>query len=162
LAAALAGFFGLRAPTEPGESGRALRIGTFGVACALALLAGVAIRAQDLFAPSVATEVERWTTAGYETTQARELAAFRLLGVAPKAATILPKPARDSVLFAGPSPGECGNLAPTRYAAAGGEAWAEAMRTAGGGWVGLAEATNQLDPADRARLLEAAWRLACD
>lgn len=162
LAAVLAGFFGLRSQAEPGGGGRVLRIGAFGVACSLGLLAGVAIRAQDLFAPSVAGEVERWTQAGYPPEQARQLVAFRLLGVAPKDAEILPKPARDSVLFAGPSPGECGNLAPQRFAAAGPEAWAEAMTRAGAGWRGLAEAAERVPAERRAGLLEAAWRLACE
>ncbi|UPG72699.1 hypothetical protein MVG78_00405 [Roseomonas gilardii subsp. gilardii] len=81
LTALLAAFFGLvKAEDSPD---RALRIGSFGAACSLALLLGLGLRTHDLLSPSIRAEVRQWTDAGFEEKEARAMVAFQRLGIAP-------------------------------------------------------------------------------
>src|SRR2546423_801872 len=50
---------------------RRLGVAAFGVTCAIAVLAGVALRARDAFALSPQQQVAKWVAAGYAASDAR-------------------------------------------------------------------------------------------
>src|SRR5688500_20396205 len=70
LTALLAGFFGL-SNTQVDTSG--WRIGSFGFACIIGVIAGLWIRNGGELLPTVESQIGEWTSAGYPEEQAREL-----------------------------------------------------------------------------------------
>jgi hypothetical protein len=101
LTVLLAGFFGL-APS--GGPDRAWRIGAFGLACVIGVVAGLALRNGDWFSPSLERQSRDWQRAGATSTEAAAYLAYQRLGIKPpgREAGEIPKPAaRDTVLFAG-------------------------------------------------------------
>ncbi|MBC9208716.1 hypothetical protein IBL26_17840 [Roseomonas aerophila] len=100
LAAAFAAFFGL-VPNV--GTGHGLRVGAFGLACAVGVLGGLTLRTGAIgLAPSIHADVAAWQAAGYPAEEARALVAFQRLGVRPKALEVGPRPNAgivDPVLF---------------------------------------------------------------
>jgi hypothetical protein len=83
---------------------RAVRTGAFGLACTLGVLAGLAIRAEALFTPTITHDVADWIRAGATPAQAVEFVGYARLGIKPTGREVgdLPKPgAAASVLFKG-------------------------------------------------------------
>ena len=98
LTVLIGAFFGL-APS--GGPDRAWRIGSFGLACAIAVVGGLLFRTGN--APGVSDEVKAWTSAGADTKSAVAFVAYERLGIKPADSTILPAPPPTSgqrVLFA--------------------------------------------------------------
>jgi len=133
LAALLAAFLGLsggaadsgadpaRLAAEQLRQGQKnLRAGSFGIACVLGIVAGVALRVGDAFAPSLQAEIEAWTAAGYADSEARQFVAFERLGVTPDWREVKFDEAqrrRSGALFSGDGDAElCAELRPQRYA----------------------------------------------
>ncbi len=111
LAALLGAFLGLRGD---GPAGRSWRIGAFGLACLIAVLAGISVRAHALLAPSVRDDVAAWTRAGFPADEARAYVALARLGVKPAQRDVIATPAPSAAsdaLFAGPTAGLCARLA---------------------------------------------------
>lgn len=164
LAALLAAFLGLRpepagAPdASPPPSGRPARLFGFGLGCSAALLAGMAIRGQDLLAPSVSDQVQAWTAAGYDDATARAYAAWQILGVKPDGVGETAQPAlsrRSSVLFAGTA-AACAALDPAGKSP---EGWIGQAEFEGGEWRLAARFVEA--SADKASAMAAAWRALC-
>jgi hypothetical protein len=110
LTVLLGGFFGL-APS--GGSDRAWRIGSFGVACAIGVVCGLALRTGDQFAASLKKQSDDWQQAGATKEEAVAYLAFQHLGIKPAGRELgeAPKPSSGQVvLFAGHTD-VCGRLA---------------------------------------------------
>jgi hypothetical protein len=72
LAAILAGFFGL---SNAASGISSVRIGAFGIACAMSVVTGVWLRAGNRLSTTPAADVKLWTDAGYPQEEARRLVA---------------------------------------------------------------------------------------
>jgi MFS family permease len=108
LTALLAGFFGL----SKIELDQGWRIGSFGFACVAGVVAGLMIRNGGDLLPSVASQMEAWTSAGYSEQQARELVALQRLGVKPGGVELVQQPAVNA-LFSADDKALCGRLEST-------------------------------------------------
>src|SRR5687767_7048008 len=97
LTALLAGFFGL-SNTQVDTSG--WRIGSFGFACVIGVIAGLWIRNGGELVPTVVSQIEEWTSAGYPEEQARELVALQRLGIKPTDAELVQQPSINSLFSA--------------------------------------------------------------
>ena len=106
LTAGLAAFLGLVRTEGPD---RALRIGFFGLACAIGVIGGLALRSGAWLAPNVQADVARWEDAGFPKEEARSLVAFQRLGVRPTARETGPAPTPIGALFSGHT-GLCSRL----------------------------------------------------
>ena len=109
LTVLLGAFFGLTPSTGPG---RAWRIGSFGLACTIGVVAGLALRTGNQFASSLEKQSAEWQRAGATKEQALAFLAYERLGIRPRGAELgeAPKPtARQAVLFAG-STDVCGRI----------------------------------------------------
>ncbi|HET6158008.1 MAG TPA: hypothetical protein VFE34_06675 [Dongiaceae bacterium] len=106
LTALLAGFFGL-SNVQIDKSG--WRIGSFGFACIVGLIAGLMIRNGGALLPTVASQAAEWTSAGYSAAQARDLVALQRLGVKPTGAELVQQPSINSLFSAGDK-ALCGRL----------------------------------------------------
>ena len=108
LVAVLAGFFGL----SKIELDRGWRIGSFGVACVVGIIAGLMIRNGGDLLPTVESQIEEWTAAGYPAEQARELVALQRLGVKPSNVELVQQPTVNA-LFNANDKALCGRLEST-------------------------------------------------
>jgi MFS family permease len=106
LTALLAGFFGL-SNTQVDTSG--WRIGSFGFACIIGVIAGLWIRNGGELLPTVESQIGEWTSAGYPEEQARELVALQRLGIKPTDAELVQQPSINSLFSAGDK-ALCGRL----------------------------------------------------
>ena len=164
LVALLAAFFGLAKDAPTGASDWLQRVIGFGVVGIIASLLGLQLRVSDAFAPSV-DHGPGLTTAGFDKPEALAIVRYRRFGVTPAAATSGPADAvragavRSTVLF-GASAQTCSELEPRRFASVD-ETLATFARR-GGSWAAVASVAGPLDAAGRARLVEAAWKLACE
>lgn len=89
---------------EKGDSGvHAWRVGSFGLFCAIAILAGVYFRAHNTFAPSVDSEIRKWTSEGqFSQEEAKTLFLYERFGFVPpdvQIDTVIAKKSQ-SVLYA--------------------------------------------------------------
>jgi hypothetical protein len=164
LAALLAAFFGLSAPSS--DVTRVLRIGSFGFACPIAVFLGVGIRSHNWISPPLEKQISDWTNAGYTPEQARAFVAFRQLGLVPEGLKVseIPKSVSSSGLFAAPSAddpvlAECERLASSRFTRT--DERLNAMRSAGGRWSVLAESVAGFKPEQSAPIVDAAYMLVC-
>lgn len=169
MTALLAAFFGLRGsataegedpPRTPGNVSSGLRIASFSLACLAAILLSLFARTHALLSPSAAQQVGQWTSAGYTPTEARQLAAYQLLGILP-ANTTQATPAANptsSVLF-GVTTDECRLLDPSSFANA--RELNNAWQLAGLRWQKLAQAMQELSDANRLTVAKASWELVC-
>lgn len=169
LTALLAAFFGLR--ESSGESSgigagdaRAWRLAGFGMAGSLALVLGLWMRANDALGQDPAVLVEDFVGAGFDSTTARSLVAYELLGVRPEGMELVREnlaAGRRGVLFAGDAASECSNLRESRYRDPG--AWAAAARTsADPGWSALGAAVSGAGSAVQEEVMRAAWAMVCE
>jgi hypothetical protein len=100
LTVLIGGFFGLTPSSGPD---RAWRIGSFGFACAVGVLAGLALRTGNQFAPSLQRQSQDWQQAGATRQEAVAFLAYEHLGIKPSGGEPgdAPKPvAGQAVLFA--------------------------------------------------------------
>lgn len=164
IAAVLAGFFGLSQSTERARHLSGRRIAAFGFAAVFGVCAGIYARANDLASPAVGAQVQSLVAAGYSASDAREIVAYHVYGLAPKGLVVArsPETARpqSTGLFAGSAIGDCNRFAPGRF----GDITfrLDAMRSGGEKWQALAAATAPVPAAQREPLLDAAWKLACE
>lgn len=144
------------------QRGYLWRVAAFGLACALAVLVGLVIRANNLLMESPASRVQRWVQAGLTPDQAREAVLFQELGIAPQSWQIKDEAkAKSSVsaLFSTEASTGCSSLARSRFANPLERANAFALH--GPKWGAIAQSTALMEPKQRDELLEAAWQLLC-
>ena len=133
----------------------------FCVCGVIALVFGVAARANQWLAPSLASEIKAWTDAHASTEQALTFVAFDRLGILPAGQTASNRaPTPTAVgLFKTASEADCGTLAGD-FATA--RDRLKAMRDLGGPWADLAAGAQGLnDDKDLEAFNKAALRLAC-
>jgi hypothetical protein len=170
LVAILAAFFGLAKDAPTSAPDWLQRVIGFGLVGIVALLVGLHLRVTDSFAPSLAREVQELTAAGFDKPDALTVVRFRRFGLLPSGpVTGTPLPAgagvkgtadtRSTVLF-GASAQTCAELDPRRFANPD-EALAAFTRR-GGAWGALTPLATPLDGAARQRLVNVAWKLACE
>jgi len=139
LVALLAGFFGL----SKVEVDKGWRIGSFGFACIVGVVAGLMIRNGGDLLPTVESQVEEWTSAGYSAEQARELVSLQRLGVKPSGVELVQQPTMNS-LFTAEDKAQCGRLENTPDL----QARLRILRNGGGALPALADqAETSPDPA---------------
>ena len=105
LTALLAGFFGL----SKVELDKGWRIGSFGFACIVGVIVGLMIRNGGELLPTVESQVQEWTSAGYSEQQARELVSLQRLGVKPGGVELVQQPTLNA-LFNAEDKALCGRL----------------------------------------------------
>lgn len=149
-----------------------VRVTCFAVGALAAALLGVYIRTQDLLGVENSDRLREWKALGFTERQARDLIAFRELGIVPKtwppptdttAVAVVPdssgRKGEASVLYGGRAD-ECRDLDPERFRDAGetalawqqqGGAWAEAGRLA----------SSSVGERERAYALRTIWGLTC-
>jgi MFS family permease len=108
LVALLAGFFGL----SKVEVDKGWRIGSFGFACIAGVIVGLIIRNGGDLLPTVESQIEEWTSAGYSGEQARELVSLQRLGVKPSGVELVQQPTVNA-LFNADDKALCGRLEST-------------------------------------------------
>ena len=174
LATGLVTLLGFVSPKESGsESGgpSVMRLGAFGVACAVAVVLGLFIRTHNWASPSIAEQVAEIQKAGYTPQEARRWVAYKNIGTALEApatgdAAKAPEaggggvtPAASSVLFAGKDSGECKHFDTSRY-----KNTAEhlsALRQLGGRYAEYADKIGAMDASQQKETLESLQRLYC-
>jgi hypothetical protein len=160
LAAVLAAYFGLSRASKP-DDGSNVRIATFGVFAAAALIFGIEARAHNWLGADPKEQVDRWVAAGVLRPRAVDLVQFKELGIVPPAAVLQapPKPSiHESMLFSG-SASECDALEKGRFGSP--ELRRQSFVDAGGVWAETARASEGLPPSQIDQLLEATYTLAC-
>lgn len=126
LAAGMVTLLGFVRSPKDGEAsyteGSVIRLGSFGLACAAAVLLGLYIRTHNWLSPSIADQVSEIQKAGYSADDARKWVAYRNIGtvLAPAAADKSPAvagaaPVAGSVLFSGGNEGQCQYFDTNRY-----------------------------------------------
>lgn len=164
LVALIGAFFGLSAPRDGSSSpGRTWRIIGFGVCGITALLGGLWMRTHETLSPSLKQQIATLQDAGLPAEQARAVALYQHVGIAPKDWTLVESVkqvrASSGVLFAG-NPATCGQLEADRYANM--EERARAFVRVGGAWKPIGDVALKLDDAARRALLDAVWKLGCE
>jgi hypothetical protein len=163
LTALLGAFLGLTDKlTASAQGDKAWRVAAFGVACAVGVALGIAVRANNLLVTSPKARVAAWTDAGFSADRARDLVTYAEFGLRPSSATadddergVGP---RSGVLF-GASEADCTQLRREAYASDADRH--QAFTQFGGRWKTLAASVAAVPPQTRADALEAAWQLAC-
>ena len=129
LAAGMVTLLGFTRTTKEGDppyaEGSVIRLGSFGVACAVAVLLGLYIRTHNWLSPSISDQVAEIQKAGYTAEEARKWVALRNIGTAlaptaastadGKSATAAAAPIAGSVLFSGANEGQCQYFDTSRY-----------------------------------------------
>lgn len=164
LLAGLGAFLGLRSGGDAQVRPLPLvRLAGFGWLCAVGLVGGIYLRAGNRLSPAPADRVHAWTSAGFDTAEARAFVAYEQLGILQEGWTTQNAErvaARGaSVLFSDSSDVRCEGLRSGRH-----RSYAErvnAFDLAGGPWSTVAQGVSHLDPAAGQNVLEAVWSLAC-
>lgn len=169
LVAILAAFFGLAKDAPTSAPDWLQRVIGFGLVGIVALLFGLQLRVMDAFAPSMVREVQELTAAGFDKADALTVVRYRRFGLLPGGPVTGPAlvagtgakgtDPRSTVLF-GASAQTCAELDPRRFSDAN-EALAAFTRR-GGTWAALPPLVAPLNNAARGRMIDVAWRLACE
>jgi|KBSMisStandDraft_5_1062788.scaffolds.fasta_scaffold437737_2 hypothetical protein len=173
LATGLVTLLGFVSPKqgEPASGGTSvMRLGAFGVTCAIAVVLGIFIRTHNWASPSIAEQVADVQKAGYSPEEARRWVAYKNIGGALEAPTSGPEKSREaaggggaptasSVLFSGKDSGECRHFDTTLY-----KNTAEhlnALRQLGGSYAEYADKIGAMDARQQKDTLESLRRLYC-
>jgi hypothetical protein len=150
--------------------GSVVRLGSFGLACAAAVILGLFIRTHNWASPSIAEQVSEVQKAGYTGEEARRWVAYKNIGTstleasndAPAAATHSNSgtaPSAGSVLFSGSNQGECQHFDTNRYKDA--QEHLYALRQLGGKYAEYAEKIASLDTGQQKTVLNSLRLLFC-
>jgi len=149
--------------SDMATGGGTWRIAGFGFACVFTILGGLLIRTHDLLSPRVDVQVKNWESAGFEATDARKVLLYTRLGVVPKEWLIEEKrqlaSVGASVLFAGPSVGDCQDLAENQFKNM--TEWLRAFRLKGNAFKQLADSVEALPSEKQMPVLRAVMNIAC-
>jgi hypothetical protein len=165
-------FLGFTSNSQPDSNTRSSfdaagwRLTGFGLACTIALLAGLLVRTRNLLTPPIRRQVSELTDAGFTSDEAHAWVAYKNIGVLMRAQPNVPtdKDKRaagtaSSYLFATPSADSCDLFDPDKYSSP-----AElliALRNAGGRYAAFAGSIAKLDERARAAALAATKHLFC-
>lgn len=147
--------------------GSVVRLGSFGVACAIAVVVGIFVRTHNVASPSISQQVEEIRKAGYSAEEARRWVAYRNLGANLDAGppgekpreTVSVAPAASSVLFSGTESGDCRHFDTTQYKNAAEQI--NALRLAGGRYAEYADKIASMDANQQKTALDGLRLLFC-
>jgi hypothetical protein len=149
--------------------GSVFRLGSFGVACAIAVGLGLYIRTHNLASPSIADQVAEVQKGGYTPEEARRWVAYKNVGtVLTSSAPGSNGPAQSgngtasvagSVLFSGSNAGECQHFDTTKFKDAKEQLYA--LRQLGDRYAEYAEKISTLDAAQQKQVLDSLRLLFC-
>jgi hypothetical protein len=150
--------------------GSVVRLGSFGVACAGAVILGLFIRTHNWVSPSIAEQVSEVQKAGYSGEEARRWVAYKNIGTSTLAASSDASAAAThstggaasvagSVLFSGANEGECQHFDTNRYKDA--QEHLYALRQSGGKYAEYAEKISSLDSSQQKTVLNSLRLLFC-
>ena len=174
LAGGMVTLLGFARSTKEGDSsyleGSVIRLGSFGIACAVAVVLGLFIRTHNWVSPSIADQVSEVQKAGYSPEEARRWVAYKnvgtVLGIGPgSSGSTAASPSggtaqvAGSVLFAGADSGECQHFDPNRYKDAAEQL--NALRQLGGKYAEYAQKISTLDAGQQKSVLESLRLLYC-
>ena len=134
-------------------SGSALRLGTFGLACALATLLGLYIRTHDLLSPTPDQQIASLHKAGLNQEQATQWVLAKRFEPTGKAGV------GSSVLFSGTGVDDCQEFDPTRYKDA--QEQLAHFQSIGGRYLAFATGIQSLSDSDKLIVLKSARLLFC-
>lgn len=147
-------------------SGSAVRLGSFGFACAVAVLAGLLMRTHEWASPSVGQQIDTLVKAGYSPDEARQWVEYRSLGtVLNPAAHTAPgadnrSPALgSSVLFSGRDSGDCQYFDTSQYKNA--REQLHSLELLGGVYAKYAQKISSLDAQKQKAALEGLQLIYC-
>jgi hypothetical protein len=162
----LLGFVPSAKSSEPGSvEGSVVRLGSFGIVCTAAILAGLFIRTHNSFSPSIAQQVDEVRKAGYSDEESRKWVAAKNLSPLAGADSEKSRPAgagapvTASVLFSGGNSGECQHFDTNRYKNI--QEQLNALRQLGGNYGEYAEMVSKLDPSHQKTVLDSSKLLFC-
>jgi hypothetical protein len=177
LAAGMVTLLGFARPAKEDQQdqpsytdGSVVRLGSFGLACAAAVILGLFIRTHNWASPSIAEQVSEVQKAGYSPEEARRWVAYRNIGTSTPAAnsdasaasthsTGGTASAAGSVLFSGANQGECQHFDTNRYKDA--QEHLYALRQLGGRYAEYAEKISSLDASQQKTVLNSLRLLFC-
>lgn len=152
--------------------GSAVRLGCFGIACAAAVLLGLAIRTHDWLSPSLHDQIKRVHEAGYTLDQAREWVATRNLGSGfslvdstksssadTDSQNTSNPPVASSVLFSDQLSGQCQYFNTAQYKNPGEEL--KALRLVGGTYAAYAKKIEKLNAQQQQTVVDGLHLLFC-
>ena len=144
--------------------GSPLRLGSFGVSCAIAILIGLSIRTHNLLSPTIEEQVAEIRKAGYSPEEARKWVAVR--NSVPVSATDsgahggpAVAPVGASVLFSGTTYGECEHFDTKQFKDA--RAHLAALDQLGGKYAEYSKRIATLDDGDQRKVLDSLQLLYC-
>lgn len=150
-------------------SGSVIRLGSFGLACAAAVVLGLFIRTHNWASPSISEQVAEVQKAGYSGEEARRWVAYKnvgaILGSGPGSAGSQPSASSGtgsvagSVLFSGADTGECQHFDTSRYKDAAEQLYA--LRQSGGKYAEYAQKIATLDAGQQKMVFESLRLLFC-
>ncbi len=175
LAAGMVTLLGFNRPTKEGDppyaEGSVLRLGTFGISCAVAVLLGLYIRTHNWLSPTISDQIAEIQKAGYSVEDARKWVAIRNIGAAlgpaaasaaagekPGAGTGAPAVA-GSVLFSGANQGQCQYFDTNRYKDT--QEHLYSLRQMGGIYAEYADKISSMDPTQQKTVLNSLRLLFC-
>jgi len=142
------------------------RLTGFGLACTVALLFGLLVRAHNFLTPPIKQQVSELTDAGFTPDEAHAWVAYKNIGVLMRAQPNIPadKDKRaagtaSSYLFATPGTDSCELFNPEKYSNQ--TEHLNALHNAGGRYAAFADSLASLDEKSRAAALAATKRLFC-
>jgi len=101
LASLLTAFFGLR-PNKEGEVGNQIIIGTFSIACIIAILGGLYVRSNDSFSPSLQKDISMYQEAKFTPQEIKQIILVKKFGLIPNGFSFnLDAKSKGSSLMAG-------------------------------------------------------------
>jgi hypothetical protein len=148
--------------------GSAIRLGSFGVACAVAVVLGLFIRTHNWASPSIAEQVSEVQKAGYSSEDARKWVAYKNVGMilasssagsAQSSASSGTGPVAGSVLFSGADSGECQHFDTSRYKDTAEQLYA--LRQLGGKYAEYSQKISTLDASQQKMVLDSLRLLIC-
>ncbi len=174
LAAGMVTLLGFVRSTKEGEpsytEGSVIRLGSFGVACAAAVLFGLYIRTHNWLSPSIADQVSEIQKAGYTSEDAHKWVAYKNIGTAlspstpgtsteksPSASGVAS--VASSVLFSGGNEGQCQYFDTNRYKDT--QEHLYALRQLGGKYAEYADKISTMDASQQKTVLNSLRLLFC-
>jgi len=153
----------------PTDAGAVARVAAFGIACSVALVAGLVVRTHDLLAPTPAQTQQKWKDAGFTDEQARQIALYEKSGLTLNKGTgkegdfaanrSTSAGTESTLLFATRSGSPCPYFDKNNYATTGD--MLQAMELQGGALQKFAVSTEKLSAGERDDVVNSVGGLLC-
>jgi hypothetical protein len=165
LSAAIVTLLGFVRPAKEGEpassDGSVVRLGSFGLVCTLAILAGLYIRTHNFLSPTITQQVAEVKSAGYSDDDAHKWVWSKNLstGAGTGAEGDKARPVAGSYLFSAVNTGECQHFDGSRYKDT--KEHLNALQQLGGKYAEYADKISRLDRGQQKMVLDSLRILTC-